>query len=98
VPLYEFECEECGERFEELVAAGTSRRPCPRCGSDRAARRYSPQAGVFRLVKGRGDARKQEARNARLKKATKDRFVQARRKAREARNRARTSGPGGGGG
>ena len=30
MPIYEFECEECGERFEELVAASTVSAPCPR--------------------------------------------------------------------
>jgi len=34
VPIYEFECAGCGERFEELVPAGTASRPCPACGSD----------------------------------------------------------------
>jgi putative FmdB family regulatory protein len=33
VPIYEFECGHCGERFEELVSAGTASRPCPACGA-----------------------------------------------------------------
>ncbi len=41
MPIYEFECGECGERFEDLVAAGTDRAPCPACGAADAVRRYS---------------------------------------------------------
>jgi putative FmdB family regulatory protein len=41
VPIYEFECAGCGERFEELVSAGETA-PCPRCGSSEVRRRFSP--------------------------------------------------------
>ena len=38
MPIYEFECEECGTRFEELVAAdGSARLPGVRLGDDAAA-------------------------------------------------------------
>jgi putative FmdB family regulatory protein len=40
VPIYEFECEECGTRFEELMATGGTV-PCPACGSERTRRLYS---------------------------------------------------------
>jgi putative FmdB family regulatory protein len=40
VPIYEFDCAECGARFEELVAAGGTA-PCPRCKSSDVARRLS---------------------------------------------------------
>jgi putative FmdB family regulatory protein len=43
VPLYEFECEGCGALFEELVAAGVLP-PCPACGGERVARRWSSVA------------------------------------------------------
>jgi putative FmdB family regulatory protein len=32
MPLYDFECDACGERFEELTAAD-ARPACPACGS-----------------------------------------------------------------
>ena len=41
MPIYEFECEECGQRFEDLVAAGTETVPCPSCGVAGARRRLS---------------------------------------------------------
>ena len=41
VPIYEFECEECGERFESLVDAGTEAAECPNCGAAGAQRRLS---------------------------------------------------------
>lgn len=41
VPIYEFECGECGERFEELTPAGTETAECPRCGVAGAERRLS---------------------------------------------------------
>jgi putative FmdB family regulatory protein len=93
MPLYEFECDECGARFEELVAAGTMAVACRSCGSGRTHRRYSAQAASPRLVKSRGDARKQEARNAELKRRTKADFKRRRQAARDAR--ARAGGPDG---
>jgi putative FmdB family regulatory protein len=41
MPIYEFECGGCGERFEELVAAGTESASCPACGTENAERRLS---------------------------------------------------------
>ncbi|MBA3866109.1 MAG: zinc ribbon domain-containing protein, partial [Solirubrobacterales bacterium] len=41
MPIYEFECEECGARFEELLAAGAMAIPCPQCGSSRTRRLLS---------------------------------------------------------
>jgi len=41
VPIYEFECEACGERFEELCGAGTETATCPVCATAGATRRLS---------------------------------------------------------
>jgi len=40
MPLYEFHCDECGARFEALVAAGGTT-DCPACGGERVSRRWS---------------------------------------------------------
>jgi len=41
VPIFEFHCRKCGRDFEELVAAGADRAPCPGCGSTRVAKKVS---------------------------------------------------------
>ena len=87
MPIYEFDCEECGAGFDDLVAAGTEHSVCPECGSERTTRRFSAPASHFKLVKSRGDARKQERRNAKLRADTKARFKESRRRAREAKGK-----------
>jgi putative FmdB family regulatory protein len=82
MPIYEFRCEQCGAEFEELTEAGAEAR-CPVCGSERAMRVYSAQAAPFSLVKTRGEARKQETRNAKLRERTMARFKESRQRSRE---------------
>lgn len=43
MPIYDFDCPDCGARFEEIVAAGATA-PCPACGGERVTRAYSPIA------------------------------------------------------
>lgn len=40
MPLYEYECDACGERFETLVSASSrdETKQCPACGSDETER------------------------------------------------------------
>jgi putative FmdB family regulatory protein len=83
MPIYEFLCAGCGERFEELVAVDTESATCPVCRTKGADRVLSAQATPFRLVKGPGDTRKQERRNAALGQRTKADFKARRRNARE---------------
>jgi putative FmdB family regulatory protein len=82
MPIYEFLCEACGARFEELVEAGTESVDCGACASQRTRRVYSPQGRPFRIVKTPGGTRQQERRNAQLRERTKERFGAARRQAR----------------
>ena len=49
MPLYEFDCEDCGARFEELASAGEAP-ACPACGSERTRRAWSPIAESGRGV------------------------------------------------
>jgi putative FmdB family regulatory protein len=86
VPMYEFRCEACGERFEALVELGTETTACRACGSAETKRVLSTQAASMRLIKPRGEARKQEGRNAQLRQRTKAEFKQSRERAR-ARSR-----------
>jgi putative FmdB family regulatory protein len=45
VPIYEFVCESCGHRFEELVGSHVGREAedvaCPECGSAKVERQLS---------------------------------------------------------
>jgi putative FmdB family regulatory protein len=61
MPIYEFECGGCGERFEELVAAGAPAVPCPRCGAADTERLLSPVSPPGRQPRG-ARVRSDEAR------------------------------------
>ena len=91
MPIYEFRCDRCGERFEELVPVGTETVECDACRAPRARRAFSPPAELPHLVKSPGAQRKQERRNAQLRERTKASFKERRRRAREAKR-----GPAGG--
>ncbi|MBM4464147.1 MAG: zinc ribbon domain-containing protein [Chloroflexi bacterium] len=43
MPIYEYRCSECGERFEKLVRFGTSTSEieCPKCGGRRVEKLIS---------------------------------------------------------
>jgi putative FmdB family regulatory protein len=82
VPIYEFVCDECGERFEALVPAGTATIACTICGSGETRRVLSAPAETPRLIKTPGQARKQERKNAQLQARSKKSFGEAVRRAR----------------
>lgn len=92
MPIYEFVCGTCGERFESLVDLGTESAPCRGCGAEGATRVLSAQAASMQLVKSRGEARKQERANAALHRRTKADFKQRRAAAREARKPGKGNG------
>jgi putative FmdB family regulatory protein len=87
MPIYEFLCEACGSRFEELVDAGTESVDCRACTSRRTRRVYSAQGRPFSLVKTPGEARRQERLNAQLRERTKQRLGADRRRARQPEER-----------
>lgn len=82
MPIYEFSCAACGERFEQLATAGTEAATCPACGTEAAARVLSAPAPSPRLVMtGKQDRRSQVKRG--VDRATaKERFAERRKKAR----------------
>jgi putative FmdB family regulatory protein len=43
MPIYEYQCKSCGERFEKLVRTMTAepKVDCPKCNSDQTARALS---------------------------------------------------------
>ena len=87
VPIYEFRCGSCGERFEALVDVGTESEECRLCGAASAERVLSAQAAPFGLVHSPGSAKRQEARNAQLRSTTKADFKQRRQAARAAKDK-----------
>jgi putative FmdB family regulatory protein len=86
MPIYEYRCEACGERFEELVSADAAPPACPRCGAEETGRLLSAQAAPFDIVRTPAAMRKQERKNARLHERAKADFKARRRRAGEARS------------
>jgi putative FmdB family regulatory protein len=83
VPIYEFECASCGERFEALAEIGAEGVECRACGATETRRLLSSPAPPMHLVRTPRQARKQETRNAQLRERTKADFKAKRRQARE---------------
>jgi putative FmdB family regulatory protein len=79
MPVYEFECEECGERFEELTAAGTERLDCPACGSRRTRRLLSTVSPASRQPRG-GAVRSTESQRREREAARGERLAETKLK------------------
>jgi putative FmdB family regulatory protein len=69
MPIYEFDCDDCGSRFEELVTGQGPVPLCPSCGSRRATQRLSPVSRPARQPRGprvrEGESRRREREAAR---------------------------------
>jgi putative FmdB family regulatory protein len=78
VPIYEFDCSECGARFEELVQVGQTA-PCPECKSSEVERRFSPigegrvPVGLSGKAAAESDARRKEREAQRQQRFADDR-------------------------
>lgn len=48
MPIYEFDCKDCGAQFEELVKTYAAEKDvlCPACGKAHVTKRYSAFAAV----------------------------------------------------
>jgi putative FmdB family regulatory protein len=79
MPIYEFECEECGARFEELVASGATEIPCAECGSTRTRRLMSSVSPPGRQPRGAGVRSNESQRRERVA-ARQDRIAESRKK------------------
>lgn len=79
MPIYEFECEGCGVRFEELVAAGEAVVACPACGSERTRRLLSNVSPPGRQPRGAA-VRSGESRRREREAARQDRIAESRKK------------------
>ena len=78
MPIYEFECEECGVRFEELVAAGETS-ACPECGSSQTRRLLSGVSPPSRQPRGAG-VRSNESQRREREAARQDRIAESRKR------------------
>ncbi|HHY63287.1 MAG TPA: zinc ribbon domain-containing protein [Bacillota bacterium] len=41
MPIFEYKCAKCGEKFEELVTGCCADVKCPKCGSDEVKKLFS---------------------------------------------------------
>jgi putative FmdB family regulatory protein len=78
MPIYEFECEECGARFEELVAPGALS-ACAECGSPRTRRLFSSVSPPSRQPRGAA-VRSNESRRREREAARQDRIAESRKR------------------
>ncbi|MGB7684627.1 MAG: zinc ribbon domain-containing protein [Solirubrobacterales bacterium] len=78
MPIYEFECEECGARFEELVAAGAPPPACASCGSAGTRRLISNVSPPGRQPRGAA-VRSDESRRREREAARTDRIAESRK-------------------
>jgi len=78
MPIYEFECEACGARLEELVAAEAAV-ACRECGSVQTRRIYSTVAPPGRQPRG-ANVRSDESRRREREAARQDRMGESRKR------------------
>lgn len=78
MPIYEFECEDCGARFEELVATVDAAAECPECGSARTRRLISNVSPPGRQPRG-ARVRADESRRREREAARADRIAESRK-------------------
>jgi putative FmdB family regulatory protein len=79
VPVYEFECEQCGDRFEELAPSDTQALACPACGSGRTRRLLSLVSPPGRQPRG-ASVRAGESQRREREAARGERLAETRRK------------------
>jgi len=79
MPLYEFKCEECGVRFEELVAAGAEDVACPSCSAHETRRLLSSVSPPGRQPRG-AKVRSGEAKRRDREAARGERLAKTKRK------------------
>jgi putative FmdB family regulatory protein len=78
MPIYEFECEECGSRFEELVS-GEATVACPSCGASRTRRLLSSVSPPGRQPRG-AKVRSSESMRGEREAAHQQRLAETKRK------------------
>jgi putative FmdB family regulatory protein len=94
VPIYDFACQSCGHRFEELVGSHvgleTEDVVCPECGSENVERQLSTSYAPLQHQMTPNQRRRLEARRGTDRGGAKERFKQQR--AAEKRAAAKRTG------
>jgi putative FmdB family regulatory protein len=95
VPLYEFACESCGHRFEELVGSHmgveSADVACPECGSTKAERLLSTSYAPLHRQMTPNQRRRLEDSRGTDRGGAKERFKRRRAEERAASRRRRGS-------
>ena len=47
MPMFDFDCPDCGEVHEQIVKRAEDVPPCPKCGSSRSSRRLATSYAIF---------------------------------------------------
>ena len=93
MPIYEFRCEACDHRFEELVGShvgvGEEDVRCPECGSDRVERQISSSYAPIHRQMTPNQRRRLEQKRGTDRGGAKERFKQQRAGERAAAKRRR---------
>ena len=79
MPLYDFECDACGEAFEARAEPGETA-PCPHCGSARARRVWAAPAVGRAPIKRGVEARRSDATRKAREDARRERIANAKAK------------------
>jgi putative FmdB family regulatory protein len=79
MPIYEFECPECQERFEQLMRDDLENAVCVKCGSTRTRRLLSQVAPPGRQPRGAA-VRSDESQRREREAARGERLAETRRK------------------
>jgi putative FmdB family regulatory protein len=91
VPIYEFVCESCGHRFEELVGSHVGREAgdvaCPECGSAKVERQLSTSYAPVQHQLTPAQKRRLEDRRGTDRGGAKERFARQRAAERAAARR-----------
>lgn len=79
MPIYEYECAGCGERFEELMSAAAAAPGCPSCGTGETRRVFTSVSPPGRLPRGPG-VRSADSRRSEREAARTDRITESRKR------------------
>jgi putative FmdB family regulatory protein len=93
MPVYEFSCEKCGERFEELVGPHVGKREqdvrCPACEAKQVRREVSSSYAPIHRRMSAGQKRRSEAARDVSGGGARQRFKQQRAAERRSSRRGR---------